>query len=444
MYLPQHVQFCLQRLENAGFSAYVVGGCVRDALLGQQPQDYDLCTAATPEDICRIFADNQLVLAGKKHGTIGVVLAGQVCEITTYRTEGGYTDSRHPDWVEFVTDIQKDLARRDFTVNAMAWSPTRGFADPFDGRRDLENRILRAVRDPQQRFSEDALRILRGVRFAARYDLTPEEHTEKAMVALSPAMGQLARERVYDELCKLLLWTDGAHLIRFAPILTQVIPELAPCLGFDQRNRHHQFDLFTHIAHVVEGVPARLPLRWAALLHDVGKPETFSVDAEGQGHFYGHAKVSGEKADAILRRLKAPTALREQVVVLIGLHMPPIEPQRKTVRRWLSRLGQETLEQLLLLQAADMGSKGNQKTEENPCFSQIRQLIETLQAENACLQLRDLALSGHDLMALGYRGPAIGAAQRRLLELVLDEQLPNDRAALLQALQDHCEQGDRI
>ena len=434
MYLPRDVLFCIQTLEDAGFSAYAVGGCVRDALLGLTPHDYDLCTSATPETIRSLFSHCQLVLAGEKHGTIGVVLADQVYEITTYRTEGSYTDSRHPDWVAFVTDIEADLARRDFTVNAMAYSPIRGFADPFGGQKDLQNRILRAVGDPMQRFSEDALRILRGVRFAARFDLTPDAATEQAMTALAPLMDHLARERVFEELSKLLLCTDATHLCRFAPVMARAIPALAATVGFDQKNRHHCYDIFTHTAHVVSNLPQVLPLRWAALLHDIGKPDTFHLDDQGQGHFYGHAPLGADMADAILLQLKAPTALRQQVVTLIRHHMTRLMPERKAVRRWLSRLGSDTFEQLLQLQQADMGGKG---TAADDCqFSQLRVLAQQLQSENACLTVRQLALSGHDLMALGYSGPAIGLAQKKLLELVLDEQVENEAAALKKALQE--------
>ena len=428
MYLPEEVLYCIQTLENAGFSAYAVGGCVRDALLGRTPQDYDLCTEATPSQICQLFSRHNLVLAGEKHGTIGVVIGHRVYEITTYRTEGSYADSRHPDWVEFVDTAEADLARRDFTVNAMAYSPTRGLCDPFGGRQDLQQGILRAVGDPILRFREDALRILRGVRFSARYGLIPEERTLQAMLTLRPLLDHLARERVFEEVSKLLLCTDAACLQRFAPILASAIPELTATIGFDQKNRHHCYDIFTHTAHVVACVPPTLPLRWAALLHDVGKPGCFSLDKQGQGHFYGHAQAGADMANEILLRLKAPTALREQVVTLIGYHMSPIVGERKSVRRWLSRLGIDTFEQLLLLQQADMGSKGTPADDYQ--FSQLRTLAQQLQSENACLTVRQLALSGHDLMALGYRGPAIGQAQRYLLDMVLEEKVENTAEAL--------------
>ena len=432
MRLPTNVLQCLEALEGASFATYAVGGCVRDHLLGLQPHDFDLCTAATPEQMQAVFSDRQLVLAGLKHGTVGVVCPDGVVEITTFRTEGGYADGRHPDWVRFVTDIEADLARRDFTVNAMAFSPIRGFADPFGGQKDLKNRILRAVGDPERRFQEDALRILRGARFAAKYRLEPEAKTEEAMLRLAPLMEGLARERVYDELSKLLLSAEAEDLLRFAPIITQVIPELAPAVGFDQRSPHHAYDLFTHIAHVTAAVPRNLTLRWAALLHDVGKVPTFTVDENGRGHFYGHARESARIANEILLRLKAPTALRERAVYLAELHMTKPEPDRKLLRRWLSRYGEETMDQLLILQEADMGSKGTGDPAEGAVFPKIRAILDEIKAENACLRISDLAVNGRDLIDLGFApGKALGACLTHLLEQVLDERLPNQRQPLL-------------
>ena len=224
MTFPNDVNQCVQMLEAHGYCAYAVGGCVRDACLGLEPQDYDLCTCALPEQTEQVFSGFSLVLAGKKHGTGGVISESQVIEITTFRTDGAYLDNRHPEQVQFVSRVEDDLARRDFTVNAMAYSPTRGFADPFGGREDLKNRILRAVGDPMLRFREDSLRILRGMRFAVRFGLTPEQHTLEAMFRLAPLMDNLARERVFSELCKILPLVDVGDLKTFAPLITQVIP----------------------------------------------------------------------------------------------------------------------------------------------------------------------------------------------------------------------------
>lgn len=431
MFLPKNIQNCIDLLEASGFSAYAVGGCVRDACLGLQPHDYDLCTNAWPSQTEAVFRDFRLVLAGEKHGTVTVITEDGPVEITTFRTEGGYRDNRHPDWVKFVPDIEGDLGRRDFTVNAMAYSPKRGFADPFGGREDLRNHVLRAVGDPEARFQEDSLRILRGVRFAARFGLTPEEHTMQAMLSQAGLMENLARERVFEELCKLLLVAKAEDITRFAPILAAVIPELAPMIGFDQHSPHHAYDLITHTAHVVEGVPAELPLRWAALLHDTGKVTTFTLDATGRGHFYGHARDSAAIADAVLHRLKAPTALREEVVTLIGRHMTRLQPDRKFLRRLVSKYGFPLVEAQLALQQADMGSKGTAEDNGSAVFAETRRLLADLKAEDACLSLKNLAVNGNDLMALGFQGKAIGACLNQLLELVVEERLPNEKRALL-------------
>ena len=431
MPIPAPVQACIDRLESAGFATYLVGGCVRDAYLNLQPHDFDITTAALPEQTEAVFHDCKLVTAGKKHGTIGVVTDCGVVEITTFRTEGDYSDSRHPQWVKFVPCIEEDLARRDFTIGAMAYSPTRGFADPFGGRRDLDNHILRAVGNPAARFEEDALRILRGVRFAARFDLQPEAETKAAMTALSPTLEKIARERIFEELSRFLLCAKAAHLLTFAPVLAAAIPEIAPTIGFDQRSPHHAYDIFTHTAHVTAAVPAELALRWAALLHAIGKPAAFTTDETGRGHFYGHAKQSAEIADGILRSLKAPTALREEVIFLISQHMTRLEADKKLLRRRLSKLGADSIHKLLLLQEADMGSKGTGKPEEMLQFSEIRRLLAEIESENACLSLKDLAVNGNDLIKLGITGRKIGETLNFLLEQVMDETLPNDRQTLL-------------
>lgn len=430
MNIPSPVHNCITLLESAGYECYCVGGCVRDHLLGLEPQDFDLCTSATPDQMRRVFEAFPLVAAGEKHGTLGVVTEKGVVEITTFRAEGSYSDSRHPDWVVFVPELEQDLARRDFTINAMAWSPSRGLRDPFGGQTDLENGILRAVGVPRKRFQEDALRILRGMRFAARFSLSIEEATFQAMLEEKQRLDSLAKERVFSELCKLLLVTDASLLLSCAPLVTQVIPELAPAVGFDQHTPHHAYDIYTHICHVVEAAPRTLPLRLAALLHDVGKASTYAPDADGRGHFYGHAKAGAAMADRILLRLKAPTALRQQVVGLIARHMTLLEPDKGLLRRRLNQLGVEGTRELLALQRADFSSKGVDGPD--PGFDEISRLLDEILAENACLSLKDLAVRGDDLIALGFPpGKALGACLNRLLGDVLEERVENQRHALL-------------
>lgn len=434
MYLPESVRACMDALEAAGFACYAVGGCVRDSLLGLQPHDYDLCTAATPAQLCAVFCERKLVLAGQKHGTVGVVMPDGVVEITTFRTEGAYRDCRHPNWVSFVGRVEDDLARRDFTVNAMAYSPTRGLVDPFNGQADLKNRVLRAVGEPERRFEEDALRILRGVRFSVRYRLMPDAPTERAMLSCRARMDMLARERVFEELCKLLPLVEAEPLLRFAPIVTQAVPELAPTVGFDQRSPHHAYPLYTHIAFVTAAVPPTLPLRLAALLHDVGKPAVFRLDETGRGHFPDHALVGAEMADAALRRLKAPNALRERVVTLIRAHMTPLQPDERLLRRRLARYGEETVRDLLALQRADFGSKGTGKPDEAAQFDRVQALLDKILAQGVCRNVTELAISGKDLIAMGYApGVQLGQCLAWLLECVQAQTVANTPQALQDA-----------
>jgi len=431
MKLPEYALHCIELLEQAGFPTYAVGGCVRDAVLGLQPHDFDLCTAATPEEMQQVFATYRLVLAGLKHGTVGVITEGQVVEITTFRTEGDYTDSRHPGWVRFVRNIEDDLARRDFTVNAMAYSPTRGYADPFGGQKDLAAGVLRAVGEPVNRFTEDALRILRGVRFSVKYGLTPEKATLQAMFSLASTMEHLAKERIFEELCKLLPLINARQCCLFAPVLCQVIPELTPLQGFDQKSPYHIYDIYTHTAVAVENTPPGLALRWAALLHDIGKPACFITDEKGVGHFPGHAQVSVQMAEAVLIRLKAPTALRTQVVQLIERHMTPLTADRKLLRRRLNQYGAEGARLQLLLQKADCIATGTREDDRE--WAPVEEMLEDLLAEAACLQLKDLAVTGKDLAAIGFLpGKAMGQCLHHLLSQVVDEVLPNEKAALLE------------
>lgn len=430
MVLPPYVRRCLDRLENAGFAVYAVGGCVRDSLLGLTPHDFDLCTAATPEQIRQVFCDCRLVLAGEKHGTVTVVIDSRPVEITTFRLEGGYKDNRHPDWVKFVPTVEEDLSRRDFTVNAMAYSPARGFADPFGGRDDLQNKILRAVGEPRLRFEEDSLRILRGLRFSVRYGLVPEKATWDAMLSQADLMENLARERVFDELCKLLPLVDAQTLQAFAPIMSQVLPEIQPMIGLAQHNHHHIYDLMEHTARVVEYVPPQLHLRWAALLHDIGKPSTCVIDNTGEAHYHGHAQKSAQMADVALLRLKAPTALRKQVVDLISRHMSPLEPDKHLLRRRLGKYGIQETWDLLELQKADYFATGT-KPAPGP-FPEIRQIIGEILEEAACFSIRDLAINGTDLIKLGFvPGPGLGACLAELLRLVQEDVIPNEKTALL-------------
>lgn len=433
MVLPKDVQTCMDKLEKAGYTVYAVGGCVRDAMLGLPAKDYDLCTSATPEEIAQVFEGYELVRNGEKHGTIGVILHHTLYEITTYRTESGYADHRHPDQVTFVTDIREDLARRDFTINAMAFHPKTGYVDPFGGQKDLFDGILRTVGDPETRFREDGLRILRGVRFACRFRLEIDRATYKAMNQLTELLDQLALERIASEMTQILCHMEKGDLVRFRKIILQVVPELQASVGFQQHSPYHTYDVFTHTDLVLAAAEADPAVRWAALLHDVGKPSVFTQDETGKGHFYGHAAESVQIAEKVMRRMKLSNALREQALFLIEHHMDNITPEKAALRKKISKYGSENLLKLIALQEADQAGKGKVKPFSQNNFEKIRLVLEKLQNEEGRLQLRDLAVNGHDLMKLGYpAGPELGDCQKTLLELVLSGALPNEKEALLQ------------
>lgn len=424
-------QWILDTLEAAGYPAYLVGGCVRDGLLHQPTYDYDITTAARPEETQAVFREVKQDPVGIRHGTIRLHLPGGIAEVTTFRTEGGYDDHRHPGWVKFVPDIEADLARRDFTINAIAWSPRRGYADPFGGRKDLEQGILRCVGEPNRRFQEDALRILRGIRFAARFHLTVEPATMAAMEANAPLVQCLSGERIFEELTGFLQAASFDDLIRFAPILTAAIPELAPTVGFDQHSPHHAYDVYTHICHVTAAIPA-LPrlLRWAALLHDIGKPACFTRDETGRGHFKGHAQVGAQMAEAVFTWLHAPKGLREDVVWLIGHHMTPLENEETQLRRYLARYGISRLLYLISLQKADAMSKGTRE-HDSATFDALCETVLRLNTPENRLAPSLLAVDGNDMKSIGLVGREIGSILRELLEKVLDRTLRNDRDSLI-------------
>ena len=352
--VPAHVDTLLAALRTAGHEAYPVGGCVRDSLMDHAPADWDICTSAPPAETERVFTGYRLVETGMKHGTVAVLTEGGLVEITTFRTDGTYADGRHPDRVTFVPDLNEDLARRDFTVNAMALAPDGTVIDPFGGREDLRSGVIRCVGDPDTRFHEDALRILRALRFAAKLDFEIDPATGASLVENRALLDRIARERVFSELKGLLVGPGAGRVLReYGPVLFQVIPELAAEEGFDQRNPHHVHDVWTHSTMAVDAAPPEPVLRLTMLLHDVAKPPCFFTDEAGVGHFYGHGERGAEMADGILRRLRCDNDTRERVCLLIQNHdiKPPKTP--KAARRLLARLGPEAARQLVACWRAD-------------------------------------------------------------------------------------------
>lgn len=431
--LAPQAERALEILHQAGYEAWIVGGCVRDLLLGRRPADYDLTTSALPQEVQRIFAGYRTLDTGLKHGTVTVLLDGLPLEITTYRVDVGCSDARHPDRVQFTRSLREDAARRDFTINAMAYAPGQGVQDFFGGQEDLKRGILRCVGDPERRFQEDALRILRALRFSAVLGFSLEEGTAAAARSQAERMTALSAERVCAELGRLVRGKDAGRVLEGYPeILGVVLPELLPMIGLDQCSRYHCYDLLTHTARAMENTPPSLSIRLAALFHDCGKPACFTLDAAGEGHFYGHPSRSADLAAQALARLRFPRQVQEETVTLIRYHGAQIPPQK--LKRWLNRLGPRTFFHLLSLQRGDTLALApayrDRVREVDRLAAQARAVLK----EKPCLTVRELVLNGHDMMALGYRGREIGAALEQLLEAVLEGRIENEETALRQYL----------
>ncbi len=433
--IPPQVQRILLRLKQRGYVAYAVGGCVRDSLLGKSPADWDICTNARPEETESCF--DHCVLTGAKYGTVTVIEEGEAYEITTFRAETGYADSRHPDAVQFLSDLEGDLSRRDFTINAMAADADGVVTDLFGGMEDLRQKQIRCVGSAVERFSEDALRILRALRFASRLDFSIEAETAQAIHSEKNGLTRVAAERVRKELSGLLVGQRAAVLLEeFVDVLCLLVPELAPCVGFLQHNPHHKWDVFRHSLRVLNHTPRKEALRLAALLHDVGKPPCFFMDEAGIGHFYGHEKRSAELCRAALRRLRYDNHTIDYVTKLVE-HHDFCAPNPKSLRRLLAKLGEPLLRDLLALRRAD--ALGTGTAEEAQVEAQMEQylawLAEILEAER-CLSLKDLAIHGDDLLRMGIpEGRQVGVLLRRLFEEVLEERLPNEREDLVKFIQ---------
>lgn len=503
--LPKPVTKAIGLLESAGFEAWVVGGAVRDAMAaemmrlsmqtqqgnpaadgkeqatGEQhqeqpaPQDWDLTTNALPEQMQAVFAGERVIETGLKHGTLTVLMDGLPLEITTYRVDGTYTDNRRPDSVQFTGRLEEDLARRDFTVNAMAYHPVRGLCDPYGGAEDLAAGIIRCVGEPGKegepvrRFSEDALRILRALRFAAVRGMQIESETKAAVFSEKERLLNISAERICEELDKLL---HGDHcadiLIDYAEVIAVVIPEMRACIGFDQHTPYHKYNVWDHCAHAAENARMSMAtatalqeaaiaeataeghsneaqmrwisyvrqgiscLKWAAMLHDIEKPACFFQTDDGNGHFYGHSEKSAETADRILERLKFDNARREKILMLIANHDRQFVLDVKPVKRAIRKFGKQDLLLLMDLYSADVSAQSELAFDRLRGHDIMRAAVMQLSKEpEAAFSRKDLAVNGRDMMALGYEGEAIGDILESLLDAVIEESLPNEREALL-------------
>ena len=429
--IPEFVKNLLQDLESAGYEAWCVGGCVRDLRLGREPADWDVTTSALPEETLAVFG-SRAIPTGLRHGTVTIRTEGQPVEVTTFRKDGAYRDHRRPETVTFTDSLEEDLARRDFTVNAMALDLRGSFRDPFGGLGDLERGLLRCVGEPDRRFGEDALRILRGLRFSACLGFTLESETEASVRKNRELLREIAPERIWTEFSRLLTGDWAAQVLRAYPEVPGVFwPELTPLAGFDQRTRHHCYDVWEHTLHALAAVEPDVILRCTMLLHDIGKPETFTVDDRGHGHFKGHPARGAAKAEEMLRRLRVDNATRETVVRLVEWHDCNIPRTDRGLCRALRDLGETDLRRLLAVKRADNLAQAHQDLLGE--IDKAETILDRLLAEGACVTLKQLAVGGNDLADLGLRGPAVGRMLNTLLDRVVDGEVPNERQALLQA-----------
>ncbi len=436
--IPREVCAVLQTLERAGHEAYIVGGCVRDILMGKPPHDWDVTTSALPEETMALF-DHFAIPTGLRHGTVTVRSGETACEVTTFRTDGDYPDHRHPAAVTFTRSLREDLQRRDLTVNAMAMDVHGTLHDPFGGQADIRRRVLRCVGEPERRFREDALRILRTLRFSATLGFAIEADTHRSLRERRDDLRYVAAERVREELTKLLCGADVLRVLLEDPqVLGVVLPEILPCVGFDQHNRHHCYDVWGHTAHAVAAAPSDPVLRWAMLLHDLGKPSCFTLDEQGVGHFHGHHRPSAEMAEAICRRLRFDRAAAQQICMLVRYHDRPIPLTERAIRRAMNQLGVEGLRQLCAVKRADNLAQHPDYRGRQREINEGEAIMDELLRKDACFSLKQLAVNGWDIAALGLEGPAIGQMLQTLLEAVMDGAADNDRDTLLALAKEKC------
>lgn len=431
MELPLYVSVIIDSLNNAGFEAFAVGGCVRDSLLSKVPKDYDVTTNAKPDEIKAVFSEYRTIDTGIKYGTVTVISDGKPIEVTTYRVDGKYNDNRRPESVMFTAALEEDLKRRDFTVNAMAFNPKTGIIDIFGGKSDLQNGIVKAIGNPVERFNEDGLRIMRALRFASCYGFKIEKETAAAVHNCRNLLKNIAVERIAVEFNKLVCGKCGDILREYYDVLAVFIPELSECVGFEQRTKYHNRDVYEHIIATVEAIKPILHLRLAMFFHDIGKPQYFKLDEKGTGHFKGHPIGSRKIAESVLKRLKYDNETTKKVLTLVENHDIIIENKDKLIKRYLSRYGEDMLKDIVTVHISDDKGKSPMFQNRIETYNMVLKRIDEIVAEGQCVSLKNLDLNGNDIKKLGYSGEEIGAVLNKLLDMVIEEKCVNKKEMLL-------------
>lgn len=435
MNIPKQVSFILNKLTSAGYEAYIVGGCVRDMLMGNTPADWDICTSALPQKVKSVFEGERIIETGLRYGTVTLLLNDIAYEITTFRIDGDYENNRRPKEVRFVSGLNEDLKRRDFTVNAMAYHPKTGLVDLFGGEKDIKEKKVRCVGSAQMRFEEDALRIMRALRFAAKLNFSIVPSTAAAIIEKTALLQSVAPQRVYKELAGLLC-SDYAEniLLEYREALAQVLPQLKPMFGFEQHTKYHAYDVWTHTVKAVAAAPNDIVLKLTMLFHDSGKPSTFTQDENLQGHFYGHPSVSVRLAKQMLDILCVDNRTKEEVLLLVEKHDVTIEQNKKAVKRVLVKLGEPMFRKLLTVKRCDtMGQAQWLRKNKLNKINKLELLLDELLNEDQCFTLAQLKINGNDIMSMGVpKGKQVGKILNTLFCLVLDEEIENDTQQLIQ------------
>jgi len=435
--IPEKVENIINTLEKKGFEAYAVGGCVRDSILGKAPSDWDITTSAQPHEVQANF--DKTYTTGIKHGTVTVIIGNEAFEITTFRTEEGYSDFRRPDKVHFVTNLKEDLKRRDFTINAMAYSPSGGLFDFFDGVGDLDKRVIRAVGSPKERFSEDALRMLRAVRFAARLGFNIEGATAEGIRECALLIEKISRERIREELTGILMSQnpDYMEMLYKLGVLEFILPELSLCFETPQNNPYHAFNVGRHTMEALKNSEQDINVRWAVMLHDVGKAFTRTTDSKNIDHFHGHEKVSEKIAERVMDEYRFDNDSRRIVTALVRYHDRQILPEERAVRRILNKLGEKVLRLLLLVKRADNSGKNQEKQDKGiRAIERIDELLDEVIRKNQCTTLNTLEIKGGDLISMGLPpGPLVGKVLEIILDKVIDSPELNNHEQLIKEAQ---------
>lgn len=436
--MPKKVLEIVNILKDNGYEAFAVGGCIRDSLLNKEPNDWDICTSALPCETIRCFEGFKVLeKKGHEHGTITIVANDEQYEVTTYRVDGEYSDSRHPDEVQFVTNIDADLSRRDFTINAMAYNPSIGLIDCFNGQEDLKNKIIRCVGDADKRFNEDALRILRALRFASTLEFEIDEEVKKSIHKNKFILNGIAKERINVELCKLIVGKGVGNILNeFADVFAIFIPELIPMVGFSQNNPHHDLDVWGHTIKSITCAENDVIIRLALLLHDIGKPDCYCEDVNGIGHFYEHSSISADISYRIMKRLKFDSNTIDTVKTLVYYHGLEIIPSDRVTKRWLNKIGEDNLRKLFKIKRSDVLAQSQEYIDERlALLDEAERVLNRVIGQQQCFCLKDLAINGQDLINAGIeQGKQVGDMLNKLMDMVIDEQIKNDKVELLNAL----------